>query len=272
MKRQLEVMMREVDQVASNFSGLDLEFADKPREVRDRDVENARMAQDLDDNRKLEKRMEEMESKHSLMQQKLDRQAAQLQRTERMIKELEQSMERIRLAIHRDLERCATIEEVKRMLEAKDHEMREFLGHVVKKVPRPHRITVKKKYLGAKKVVKLTFKCPRTDEELVVKSRSFGLWLKFAFILLQTGKSALEMDIEGAAGNGMAALQAAYAVYNEAAEDRASFDTLMRAPLLLSKEQDELVGGLRKEGFFEKFFYNAQTGEWEIGAQRSGGD
>ena len=47
MKRQLEVMMREVDQVASNFSGLELEFDYKPREVRDRDAENARVAEEL---------------------------------------------------------------------------------------------------------------------------------------------------------------------------------------------------------------------------------
>ena len=38
----------------------------------------------------------------------------------------------------------------------------------------------------------------------------------------------------------------------------------MRAPLLLSKEQDELVAGLRKAGFEERFAYNAQKGDWEI--------
>ena len=56
MKQQLEVMMREVDQVASNFSGLNLEFDYKPREVRDRDAENARVAEDLRDQRELRQR------------------------------------------------------------------------------------------------------------------------------------------------------------------------------------------------------------------------
>ena len=56
MKRQLEVMMREVDQVASNFSGLELEFDYKPREVRDRDAENARVAEDLREQRELRQR------------------------------------------------------------------------------------------------------------------------------------------------------------------------------------------------------------------------
>ena len=36
------------------------------------------------------------------------------------------------------------------------------------------------------------------------------------------------------------------------------------APLLLSKEQDELVTGLRNEGFKERSAYNAQTGDWGI--------
>ena len=145
----------------------------------------------------------------------------------------------------------------------KQREILEFMGHVVKKVPRPHRITVKKKYLGMQKVVKLTFKCPRTGEEFSVKSKSLGLWFKFLYTLLKAGKSALEIDVEGAVEGGIAALQAAYNVFHEKDDDRNSFDALMRAPLLLSKEQDELVGGLRKAKFMERFAYNPQTGEWE---------
>merc|ERR1711988_1124566 len=41
---------------ASNFSGLNLEFEYKPREVRDRDAENARVAEDLRDQRELRQR------------------------------------------------------------------------------------------------------------------------------------------------------------------------------------------------------------------------
>ena len=184
---------------------------------------------------------------------------------------LEAKMEQLTLAIHRDLDagRCATLDEVKRMLDAKDREIRDFLGQVVKKLPRPHRIKAKKKYLGARKKVKLTFKCPRTGGEFVVKSESWGLWLKFAFTLVKTGMSILEADFEGATEGGMAALQAAYAAYHEEDEDAKSFEALMRAPLLLSKEQDklvhdELVAGLRRAGFEESFAYNAQTGDWEV--------
>ena len=36
----------------------------------------------------------------------------------------------------------------------------------------------------------------------------------------------------------------------------------MREPFLLSSEQDELISGLRGEGFFEKFAYDEQRAEW----------
>ena len=150
------------------------------------------------------------------------------------------------------------------MLQKSKEEILEILGDVVKKVPRPHRIGVKKKYLGARKEVELTFKCPRTKKNFVVKSESWGLWLKFAILLVKAGHSILEADFMGAAGEGMAVLEAAYTAYNEDKEDKKSFEALMRAPLLLSKEQDELVAGLRKAGFFDKFAYNAQTGDWEM--------
>ena len=75
---------------------------------------------------------------------------------------------------------------------------------------------------------------------------------------------AVADDFTGAAGEGMAVLKAAYTAYNEDKEDKKSFEALMRAPLLLSKEQDELVAGLRNAGFEERFAYNAQTGDWEV--------
>ena len=98
----------------------------------------------------------------------------------------------------------------------------------------------------------------------MVRSESWGLWLKFAFTLVKTGMSILEADFADATEGGMAALQAAYAAYYEKDEDEKTFEALMRAPLLLSREQDELVAGLRKAGFEERFAYNAQTGGWEI--------
>ena len=80
---------------------------------------------------------------------------------------------------------------------------------------------------------------------------------------MQTGYTLLKGDLVDAAGNGMDLVGKAYAAYHEEDEDEKSFEALMRAPLLLSKEQDELVAGLRKAGFEERFAYNAQTGDWE---------
>ena len=225
---QLEIVMSKVDEVASNFSGLQLEFDNRPREVRDLKAVNTGVAEVMGENRDLWKQMDAHID--SLVQQKIDR-------------------ENIRW---------------RRMLQKSKEEILEFLGDVVKKVPRPHRIGVKKKYLGARKEVELTFKCPRTKKNFVVKSESWGLWLKFAILLVKAGQSILEADFMSAAGEGMAVLEAAYTVYNEDKKDKKSFEALMRAPLLLSKEQDELVAGLRKAGFFDKFAYNAQTGDWEM--------
>ena len=179
--------------------------------------------------------------------------------------DLVQRMAKMRMAIHEDLKSCATIEQVTAMLQEKEHQILEFVGEIVKKVPRPIRIEVKKKYLGTRKRVKLTFKCPRSGTELVVKSTSWSLWLKFAVALLQTGESILQADIGGAVEGGVATLQAAYNAYHESQADHESFDALMHAPLLLSSEQDELIVGLRKGGFFDKFSYNEQMGQWEFG-------
>ena len=60
MVDQLEVLKREVDHVASNFSGLNLEFDYEPREVRDRTAENARLVEDLREQREFRQRMVEV--------------------------------------------------------------------------------------------------------------------------------------------------------------------------------------------------------------------
>ena len=50
----------------------------------------------------------------------------------------------------------------------------------------------------------------------------------------------------------------AYDAYHEGEADQKSFDTLLRAPLLLSSEVDQLIQGLRREKFFDVFKYDAQ--------------
>ena len=64
----------------------------------------------------------------------------------------------------------------------------------------------------------------------------------------------------------------AYDAYHESEADQKSFDTLLRAPLLLSSEVDQLIQGLRRKKFFDVFNYDAQRGDWVHNSSSSGGD
>ena len=63
----------------------------------------------------------------------------------------------------------------------------------------------------------------------------------------------------------------AYDAYHEGEADQKSFDTLLRAPLLLSSEVDQLIQGLRREKFFDVFNYDAQRGDWVHNSSSSSG-
>ena len=63
----------------------------------------------------------------------------------------------------------------------------------------------------------------------------------------------------------------AYDAYHESEADQKSFDTLLRAPLLLSSEVDQLIQGLRRKKFFDVFNYDAQRGDWVHNSSSSGG-
>ena len=67
-------------------------------------------------------------------------------------------------------------------------------------------------------------------------------------------------DALGAADKGVAAARAAYVAFSKKAES--GFDEMMRKPLLLPTEQEKLLTGLRKEGFFETFRYDPQNAVW----------
>ena len=146
-----------------------------------------------------------------------------------------------------------------------------LVAEVAKKLPRPARIETSSSFLGARRHVRLVFVCPRTRNELVVKSSEWSLWLKFAISLFKTGHVIVGGDLLAAGEAGIDAIQAAYGAYHQDARDATTFETLLRSPLLLSSEQDRLIAGLRAEGFEEKFGYNAQSGEWEWLEGRSGG-
>ena len=79
---------------------------------------------------------------------------------------------------------------------------------------------------------------------------------------MKAGKCALTGDVLGVQAKGIEAACAAYEALKPAKDERGGFDALLRQPFLLSSEQDELISGLRGEGFFEKFAYDEQRAEW----------
>ena len=157
---------------------------------------------------------------------------------------------------------CATTEQVLALLDQNTAELKTFVAKVSKTLPRPCRVEVSHRLLGTRKVVALIFQCPDTYVELKVESTSWSLWLKFTVSLVQTGFAVLEGDLGGAAQGGLEAVMNAYNVYHEKSADQKSFDVLMKEPMLLSSEHDQLLKGLREEGFFDKFEYDAQRAEW----------
>ena len=57
-----------------------------------------------------------------------------------------------------------------------------------------------------------------------------------------------------------AAVAAAAVAFSKKADG--GFDEMMRKPLLLPSEQEKLLTGLRKAGFFDKFRYDEQNAVW----------
>ena len=148
------------------------------------------------------------------------------------------------------------------MLDARTRELKEFMAKLTPKVPRPARIEVANALLGARKVVSLVFICPATKFELTVEVTSWSLWLKFAVSLVRVGVVFVFCEISAAAENSLDVVKNAYEMYSKGDVTAASFEAHMRAPLLLSSEQDQIIRGLREKKFFDRFKYDAQQGEW----------
>ena len=159
--------------------------------------------------------------------------------------------------------KCVNAGEVSAMMDSKIEEVKRFVGEFAKKLPTPVEIEVKTKWLGAKKRIVLRFRCARDSEvTLEIESAQWSTWLKFGVSLMKAGTCALTGDVLGVQAKGIEAACAAYEALKPAKDERGGFDALLRQPFLLSSEQDELISGLRGEGFFEKFAYDEQRAEW----------
>ena len=153
--------------------------------------------------------------------------------------------------------------ELRAEIEAKMVKLKSFLGKVCKKLPRPQRVDVSKKWLGTRVVVKLVFVCPRTDKELEVESSDWSLWLKFAWSIVQTGNQIfIQQDAVGTVDAVKDMVETAYAAYHQVDRAQATLEAMKREPMLLSAERDKLIQGLRDAKFYDSFTYDDQTAEW----------
>ena len=141
--------------------------------------------------------------------------------------------------------------------------LKSFLGEVCKKLPRPQRVNVSRKWLGTRVVVKLVFVCPRTDKELEVESSDWSLWLKFAWSIVQAGNPLeLVQDIVGTVDTVRDMVETAYAAYHEVDNAQTTLDAMRTDPILLPSEEEKLIQGLRDAKFYDSFTYDDQTAEW----------
>ena len=155
-------------------------------------------------------------------------------------------------------------------METKLAALKSFVGQVCRKLPRPQRVDVARKWRGTRTVLKLVYVCPRTGMELEVESSEWSLWLKFAWSIVQTGNALLvQQDIVGAIDSAMAMVEGAYAAYHEVDSAQATLEAMKREPILLPSEEEKLIQGLRDAKFFEIFDYDDQNAEWLAVAELS---
>ena len=100
----------------------------------------------------------------------------ELEQTQDAVSDLRSEFDRAHAMLQDEIASCTTVDQVVTMLEGRVAELKAYVAALCKTVPRPSRIEVSRRWLGARKVLKLVFVCPATGFELTVESRSWSLW------------------------------------------------------------------------------------------------
>ncbi len=135
--------------------------------------------------------------------------------------------------------------------------MKEFMALVVKKLPIPSSYVAKGKI---RKRLILTFKCSKGRKpDFVMKTADWSKWITVVFLAAQTVEDAGRVSVLGLLKD----LKALYdALTKSGLNGETRFGTLISAPFLTSKEEDDLIRGLRSNGFFDQFDYDTATATW----------
>ena len=97
-------------------------------------------------------------------------------RVQESVSDLRSDFDRAHAALQDEIASCTSGDEVVTMLEGRVAELKIYVAGLSKTIPRPARIEASRKWLGARKILKLVFVCPVTAMELVVESKSWSLW------------------------------------------------------------------------------------------------
>jgi len=149
-----------------------------------------------------------------------------------------------------------------------EHDVKEFLAIIAKKLPEPVRMSVEGR---ARKSLFLYFRCGRQEAgrcahpegmELRTETQAWGKWVKVALNLANVGRHVLSVPgspLEGIEAT-IEAVRNTAGLLSEADDDVLSAYT--DEPFLTSEEQDQLIVQLKEGGFFDAFGYAPQEASW----------
>lgn len=149
------------------------------------------------------------------------------------------------------------LEELASKVTSQQSQMKEFLALLVKKLPIPSSYGAKGKI---RKRLILTFKCSRGRKpDFVMETADWSKWITVVFLAAQCVEDAVSLTVLGLLKD----LKALYdTLMKSGLSGETRFNTLISAPFLTSKEEDDLICGLRANGFFNQFDYDADTATW----------
>lgn len=195
-----------------------------------------------------EERAKDLEEKHYVLADTVSSNEERLNVVELASKEQEKRLDEVE----------ASVEDVQKELKEKDEEIKKFIAEVSKKLPVPTGVEAKGKI---RKRILLRFECARgTKPDFIMETASWTKWLRVAASAVSTGKN---IAIGNVGGTIQGLMDMFKNLRRKDADPQLKFDTLVKQPFLTSTEQDELINGLRAQGFFDEFEYNASSATWE---------
>mmetsp|Transcript_6441 Transcript_6441/g.15639 ORF Transcript_6441/g.15639 Transcript_6441/m.15639 type:complete len:799 (-) Transcript_6441:9-2405(-) len=165
---------------------------------------------------------------------------------------------------------CGDMEQLKAYVDQNVADLKDFVGTITKKIPMPCQFSSEPRYV-AKMAMLLHFKCeagpktrlcalPADTATFTTETLEWNRWLKLGMSAAKLGKSVLSGDVVADVSGTVDQVKEIFQTYTK--KDDAAFLTYISEPFLTSEEQDKLLNQLREGGFFKRFAYDAQTGNW----------